>query len=115
MSSIIKFSNIIISRAGAGAIKEFANAGACVILIPFEKGSRGDQVRNANLLEEQNACLKIEEKNLNESVIINDIQEILENKEKSDTLRHNINKFHKQDSSNLISNILLKEFEAMKC
>ncbi|UGQ16416.1 undecaprenyldiphospho-muramoylpentapeptide beta-N-acetylglucosaminyltransferase [Borrelia sp. RT5S] len=115
MSSIIKFSNIIISRAGAGAIKEFANAGACVILIPFEKGSRGDQVRNARLLEEQNACLKVREENLNEIIITNAIQEILENQEKADILRRNIKKFHKQDSSGLIANILLKEFEAMKC
>ncbi|QMU99512.1 undecaprenyldiphospho-muramoylpentapeptide beta-N-acetylglucosaminyltransferase [Borrelia sp. A-FGy1] len=115
MSSIIKFSNIIISRAGAGAIKEFANAGACVILIPFKKGSRGDQVRNASLLEEQNACLKIEEENLNENIIINTIQEILENKEKANILRFNINKFHQQGSSNLIANILLKEFEEIEC
>ncbi|WKC58300.1 undecaprenyldiphospho-muramoylpentapeptide beta-N-acetylglucosaminyltransferase [Borrelia sp. P9F1] len=115
MSSIIKFSDIIISRAGAGAIKEFANAGACVILIPFEKGSRGDQVRNAKLLEEQNACLTVKEKNLHESVLIDAIQEILSNQEKSEILRHNIKKFHKQGSSNLIANILLKEFEAMEC
>ncbi|UER67909.1 undecaprenyldiphospho-muramoylpentapeptide beta-N-acetylglucosaminyltransferase [Borrelia sp. BU AG58] len=115
MSSIVKFSNIIISRAGAGAIKEFASAGACVILIPFEKGSRGDQVRNAKLLEEHNACLKVKEGDLNESVVTDTIREILENKEKSEVLRHNIKKFHEQDSSNLIASMLLKEFEAMEC
>ncbi|UPA07224.1 undecaprenyldiphospho-muramoylpentapeptide beta-N-acetylglucosaminyltransferase [Borrelia anserina] len=111
MASIIQFSNIIISRAGAGAIKEFANAGACVIFIPFVKGSRGDQVRNAKLLEEQNACLKIDEENLSVSKIINTIKEILRNKEKSNTLKNNIKKFHNKNSSSLIANLLLREFE----
>ncbi|UPA16609.1 undecaprenyldiphospho-muramoylpentapeptide beta-N-acetylglucosaminyltransferase [Borrelia coriaceae] len=111
MASIIQFSNIIISRAGAGAIKEFANAGACVIFIPFTKGSRGDQIRNAKLLEEQNACLKIDEENLSETKIINMIKEIIGNKEKSNILRNNIKKFHNKNSSNLIANLLLKEFE----
>ncbi|AWG43117.1 undecaprenyldiphospho-muramoylpentapeptide beta-N-acetylglucosaminyltransferase [Candidatus Borreliella tachyglossi] len=115
MASITKFSNIIISRAGAGAIKEFANAGACVILIPFAKGSRGDQVRNSKLLEDQNACLKIDEENLIESEITNIIQELLNNKGKSDILRHNITKFHNKDSSNLIAKLLLKEFEEIQC
>ncbi|AHH12794.1 UDP-N-acetylglucosamine--N-acetylmuramyl-(pentapeptide) pyrophosphoryl-undecaprenol N-acetylglucosamine transferase [Borrelia hermsii YBT] len=111
MASIIKFSNIIISRAGAGAIKEFASVGACVIFIPFVKGSRGDQVRNANILKKQNACLKIDEENLSESQIIDMIKEILTNKEKFDILKNNIKKFHNQDSSNLIANLLLKDFE----
>ncbi|ETZ18965.1 hypothetical protein BDCR2A_00938 [Borrelia duttonii CR2A] len=94
MASIIKFSDIIISRAGAGAIKEFANAGACAILVPFIKGSRGDQVKNANLLENQNACLKIDEDDLNEIKIINLIKEILDNKEKFNIIKQNIKKFH---------------------
>ncbi|WP_024653288.1 undecaprenyldiphospho-muramoylpentapeptide beta-N-acetylglucosaminyltransferase [Borrelia persica] len=111
MASIIKFSDIIISRAGAGAIKEFANAGACVIFIPLIKGSRGDQVKNANLLENQNACLKIDEDKLNEIEIINLIKEILKNKEKFNTIKQNIKKFHHQDSSNIIANLILKEFE----
>ncbi len=58
MASIVKFSNIIISRAGAGAIKEFANACTCVILIPFKKGSRGDQIKNAKLLK-NTKCLHL--------------------------------------------------------
>ncbi|QFP41614.1 undecaprenyldiphospho-muramoylpentapeptide beta-N-acetylglucosaminyltransferase [Borrelia miyamotoi] len=111
MASIVKFSRMIISRAGAGAIKEFANAGACVIFIPFVKGSRGDQLRNAKLLEEQNACLKIDEENLSESKIMNAIKKILKSKEKANILRNNIKKFHNQDSSHLIANLLLKEFE----
>ncbi len=111
MASIIKFSDIIISRAGAGAIKEFANAGACAILVPFIKGSRGDQVKNANLLVNQNACLKIDEDDLNEIKIINLIKEILDNKEKFNIIKQNIKKFHNQDSSNIIANLLLKEFE----
>ncbi|BCR22174.1 undecaprenyldiphospho-muramoylpentapeptide beta-N-acetylglucosaminyltransferase [Borrelia sp. HM] len=110
MASIVKFSSIIISRAGSGAIKEFANASACVIFIPLVKGSRGDQVRNAKLLEDQNACLKIDEENLNESKIINTIKEILGNKAKANILRNNIKKFYNQDSSKIIANLLLKEF-----
>ncbi|AJA90542.1 UDP-diphospho-muramoylpentapeptide beta-N-acetylglucosaminyltransferase [Borreliella chilensis] len=114
MSSIVKFSNIIISRAGAGAIKEFANACACVILIPFKKGSRGDQIKNAKLLKNNNACIYIDEDEILNTNILQIIKETLKDKEKINSLKTNIEKFNNKHSSTLIAQLLIKDIKETK-
>ncbi|APS98935.1 undecaprenyldiphospho-muramoylpentapeptide beta-N-acetylglucosaminyltransferase [Borreliella mayonii] len=114
MASIVKFSNIIISRAGAGAIKEFANAGACVILIPFKKGSRGDQIKNAKLLKNQNACIYIDEDEILNTNILKIIKETLKDRGKINSLKENIKKFNNKHSSTLIAKLLIKDIKETK-
>ncbi len=114
MASIVKFSNIIISRAGAGAIKEFANACTCAILIPFKKGSRGDQIKNAKLLKTQNACIYIDEDEILNANILKIIKETLKDKEKINTLKANIKKFNNKNSSALIAQLLIKDIKETK-
>ncbi len=114
MSSIVKFSNIIISRAGAGAIKEFANACACIILIPFKKGSRGDQIKNAKLLKNQNACIYIDEDEILNTNILKIIKDTLKDGEKINSLKTNIKKFNNKHSSTLIAELLIKDIKETK-
>lgn len=49
--------DLIITRAGAGALWEGAALGKPLILIPLGAGSRGDQVRNAELFTQRGAAL----------------------------------------------------------
>lgn len=49
--------DLIITRAGAGALWEGAALGKPLILIPLGAGSRGDQVRNAELFTHRGAAL----------------------------------------------------------
>ncbi|WP_032989256.1 undecaprenyldiphospho-muramoylpentapeptide beta-N-acetylglucosaminyltransferase [Borreliella garinii] len=114
MASIVKFSNIIISRAGAGAIKEFANACTCVILIPFKKGSRGDQIKNAKLLKNQNACIYIDEDEILNTNILKVIKETLNDREKINSLKENIKKFNNKHSSTLIAKLLIEDIKETK-
>lgn len=49
--------DVIVSRAGAGALWEAAALGKPLVLIPLGAGSRGDQVRNAALFSARGAAL----------------------------------------------------------
>lgn len=57
MAEILAQSDVVISRAGATFLAEAAAVGCCVILVPLPKsGSRGDQIDNAEFLQENGAA-----------------------------------------------------------
>lgn len=64
MSDIIKAADLVISRAGAGAIWEFVTVGTPSLLIPLTVGSRGDQVLNANYFSEKGAAMVLKDKDV---------------------------------------------------
>ena len=48
--------DVIFGRAGAGTLWEAAASGVPLVLLPLGSGSRGDQVRNAQLFEDRGAA-----------------------------------------------------------
>lgn len=58
MPDVLAAADVVVSRAGAGAVWECAAAGKPMVLVPLEKGSsRGDQVENARWFEKKGAAL----------------------------------------------------------
>lgn len=80
MADILSASSIIISRSGAGAIWEFITVGKPMILIPLIKGSRGDQLKNANYFSEKKAAYILS----GEDVIGNNLKVLLNKLSKSE-------------------------------
>ena len=56
-------SDLIISRAGAGAIFEIASVGKPSILIPLKESAQNHQLQNAYSFAKKGACIVIEEEN----------------------------------------------------
>lgn len=60
MPQVLAGADVMITRAGAGALWEAAGVGLPLVLIPLREGSRGDQVRNARLFAQRGAALVLE-------------------------------------------------------
>ncbi len=99
---------VVISRAGAGTIWELAATGKPAILIPLPtSGSRGDQIRNARLLEKLKAAIVFREEELTRDVLLETIFKLLDNKEQLNSLGNNIKKIYREDSAKIISNEII--------
>ena len=59
LPDLMAAADLVISRAGAGALWELAASGTPGILIPLRRGTRGDQIRNAALAEERGMALTL--------------------------------------------------------
>lgn len=57
LADLLAAADVLISRAGAGSLWEMAAAGLPGILVPLGAGSRGDQVRNAEIFEHAGAAV----------------------------------------------------------
>lgn len=58
-------SDLIITRAGANSLAEIEFLGRPAVLVPLIKGSRGDQIENAEIFEKNNPAIIINEKTFN--------------------------------------------------
>jgi len=62
LSDVIAAADIVVSRAGAGALSELALQGKPMILIPLSpRASRGDQLRNAEFFKKKGAAVVLDE------------------------------------------------------
>lgn len=61
LAPYVQAADIIISRAGASALQEFANAKKAVIIVPSPYLSGGHQIKNARLFEAAQAVMSLQE------------------------------------------------------
>ena len=97
--------DVIISRSGAGSIFEIAMLGKPVILIPLFRGSRGEQLFNAQELSNFGAVY-IEEENLTPHILISQINSLLQ-PDKYNSVSEKLKTFATPDAADKIATILL--------
>jgi len=91
MLGVLKFSDLIVSRAGASMISEMTTCGVPSILVPSPYVTANHQFINAKELEDAGASVIIEEKNLESAVLLKTIDELLTDREKYKNM-HQANK-----------------------
>ena len=109
-ADIAAAADIVVSRAGAGAVWEFAVLGKPMILIP--KGldsSRGDQVRNAEFFEKKHAAIVLKGKKVNTENLINAILTILKNDDLRITLAKNAALLCDMNAKGKIIDVIIKQ------
>ena len=85
MGDVLAASDLVVSRAGAGALYELGYMKKPGILIPLPKSaSRGEQIENAKYFEARGAAVVISNEDLNEHTLFDTIERILSD---SNTLR----------------------------
>ena len=84
--------DLIISRAGAGALWEASALGKALLLVPLGEGSRGDQLRNAALFENRGAAV-IWKESTGQVGFENLLRDLLDHPEKRDQLSREISRF----------------------
>jgi UDP-N-acetylglucosamine--N-acetylmuramyl-(pentapeptide) pyrophosphoryl-undecaprenol N-acetylglucosamine transferase len=101
-------SNLVISRAGAGAISELSVANKCCILVPLPTAAEDHQTKNAKSLADKNAAILVSNNNILQELpiliqkLINDNLLILE-------MEKNISEFAKPNAATEIVNVITKE------
>ena len=95
--------DLIISRAGAGAIFEIASRSKPSILIPLDKSANDHQRQNAYEYAETGAALVIEQENLLANLFISQIDLILNNPERLEKMVSAAKNFYKPDVTEKIA------------
>ncbi len=97
---LLKMSDVVISRAGAGSIFEIALLGKPSILIPLDPKIAGDhQVKNAYQYFDHGACYVLEEKNATPSLLLTLVREIINKPEISEKMHNGALSFAKIDAA----------------
>ncbi|HUA13645.1 MAG TPA: UDP-N-acetylglucosamine--N-acetylmuramyl-(pentapeptide) pyrophosphoryl-undecaprenol N-acetylglucosamine transferase [Candidatus Sulfotelmatobacter sp.] len=102
--------DIIVSRAGATNLAEFAIQGKATIIVPSKFLAGGHQVKNAQYLEAQGACLVVDEDRLydNPLILAKEVSDLLDHPVKISSLEKNISKFAISDAANTIADLVIE-------
>lgn len=109
LASLLKSSDLIISRAGAGIISEILVANIPSILIPSPNVANNHQYYNALDLHKEELAIMIEEKDLSGKVLYNEVKELLNSDNKKyNKILSNLKKNKTIDSSKIIYDEIVK-------
>lgn len=102
MGSTLKYTDLIITRAGATIIAEITALGLPSIIIPSPYVANNHQVINAKSLEKEHAAFVMEEQDFNSDLLIEKIDEILNDSKLYKKMSTNSKKFGITDSASRI-------------
>ena len=112
MSIIYSASDLVISRSGALAISELCYMGKAMILIPFRFAADNHQELNANEIENNQACIKINENELEMGILEQAVDKILKNPKELNLLENNALKIARENSTEQITKQIKKIINA---
>ena len=104
--------DIVVSRAGAGAIFEIAACAKPSILIPFPEAAQKHQVKNAYTFSENGAALVIEETNLTPHFFLERLKLLISRPEKLKEMSQKAKEFARPRAAEIIANYLLEYLSA---
>ena len=106
MPSLMKCTDLMVSRAGASTMSEIMALGIPTIFIPSPFVTNNHQYKNAMDLVNKKAALILEEQNLTSSNLIEMIDSTLANEKQIKELKENLEKLSIKDSSSRIYEVL---------
>ena len=101
-------SDFLIARAGSGTIFEAAATGTPTLLVPLPESAKNHQFQNAYVYREKGAALLLEEDNFLVTVVINELEKILNNPDKLKAMQDAARGFFVEKSANLIATDVLR-------
>jgi UDP-N-acetylglucosamine--N-acetylmuramyl-(pentapeptide) pyrophosphoryl-undecaprenol N-acetylglucosamine transferase len=104
MANALAVADLIVSRAGMGALSEFAALGKPVILIPLP----GHQEANAEILKEKNAAVVWKQSEINNERFVAGLKKLLADREKLSSLGQNIHIVIKTDVRAAMSDLIME-------
>ena len=102
MVTVLKASDIVISRAGSLSLSEISASAAAPVLIPYPYAAANHQRINAKYFLEMGACIYLEDKELEPNKLREVIMELLENPVKINYLKQNSSHLAKFDATKKI-------------
>ena len=111
MAAALGAADLVVSRAGAGSISEFALLGKAVILVPSPNVSEDHQTKNAMALVEKEAAIHIPDSKAKEELINVAVKTVLD-KEVIASLEKNVEKLGKPNAAEVIADEVIKLADA---
>lgn len=111
MANALAAADLVVSRAGAGSISEFALLGKATILVPSPNVSEDHQTKNAMALVNKNAAIHVADKDAKENLIGTAI-ETVKDVEKIKELESNIKEMAKPNAAQQIADEVIMLAEA---
>lgn len=108
MVTVLKATDIAISRAGSLSLSEICACSIAPILIPYPYAAADHQRKNAKSLLNKNACLYLEDFETNSENLMKKLDELLSNSEKLSEIQQNTSKLAKLDATEKIVEQLKK-------
>lgn len=106
MANALAAANLVVSRAGAGSISEFALLGKAVILVPSPNVSEDHQTKNAMALVEKNAAIYVADAKADEELLATAVKTVMDDK-KLAALEENISTMAKPNAAQEIAEEVL--------
>lgn len=94
--------DLVISRCGASTLVEIESVGRGAVLVPSPMVAENHQYHNGMVLQNANAGVVFEEKNLKEDTIVNEVAKLVEDKEKLMEMSKNARKLYISDTPDRI-------------
>ncbi len=106
MLSVMKKTDLMVTRTGASTIAEITAIGIPSVLIPSPYVTHNHQYKNALVLEKRNAAVIVEERDLSSEILLKTIDEILKDPKKYDIMKKNSESLGVKDSASRIYEII---------
>ena len=103
-----EWADVVISRAGLGALAELSSIGRIGIIIPLESAADGHQFKNAKILEQKEAVIMIKQQNFSTEKLKTILEDIINTPEKTLKIGENIYNFKLGSKANLLAEKLLE-------
>ena len=106
--------DLIITRAGATNLAEFAMQGRACIVIPSPYLTSGHQLKNAKYLEDNDAAVVLKEADLeaDSNRLAKQVSDLLKNPERRNQLAINLSKFAKPNATAELANLIIDQFSS---
>lgn len=106
MLSVLKKTDLIVTRAGASTIAEITSIGIPALMIPSPYVTHNHQEKNAKVLEDNECAIVIKEKELSKENLLTNIDTLLSSKEKLLSMKKNSKRLGVIDSATKIVEII---------
>ncbi len=105
--------NVVITRAGATNLAEFALQGKACVIIPSPFLTGGHQLKNAKVLEEQGAAVVIDEQVLAEDPnrLAKQVSELLRDAKRQQELGQRLHTFAKPNATRELAELILQQLD----
>ncbi len=107
MVTVLKASDIAVSRSGSLSLSELSASGIASILVPYPHAAADHQRKNARYMEEQGASIYLEDDDVNAGSLYEILSELIQNPDKLSELQKNALSLAKFDASEQICEKLI--------
>lgn len=97
--ALLPHTDLVVSRSGATTISELAAFGVASVLIPSPYVANNHQYYNAKALEEKNACILIEEGNVNATILFSTVDSLMHEPDTLKSLGNAVKVFADSDTN----------------